>query len=117
MVPQISERFDAVSWWLLDAADYGVPQRRRRVFLGAGPTRVEAPPPTHSGEALEAAKADGRYWAAVSAGDWAELDARPGELRPWRTIRQTLRLPMSAQVTGGGSNPHHVGEERRTRDL
>lgn len=43
----LRERFDHVGWWLLDAADYGVPQHRRRVILWAGPSPVEQPAPTH----------------------------------------------------------------------
>lgn len=44
---QLRERFACVGWWLLDAADYGVPQHRRRVIIWAGPASLRAPRPTH----------------------------------------------------------------------
>ena len=44
---QLRERFGHVGWWLLDAADYGVPQHRRRVIIWAGPAPLRAPRPTH----------------------------------------------------------------------
>ncbi len=44
---QLRERFDHVGYWLLDAADYGVPQHRRRVILWAGPAPLEKPVATH----------------------------------------------------------------------
>ena len=47
ILPQLRARFAHVGWWLLDAADYGVPQHRRRVIIWAGPSPVKAPRPTH----------------------------------------------------------------------
>ena len=47
ILPDLRERFAFVGWWLLDAADYGVPQHRRRVILWAGPAPVVEPVPTH----------------------------------------------------------------------
>jgi DNA (cytosine-5)-methyltransferase 1 len=41
-------RFAHAGYWLLDAADYGVPQHRRRVILWAGPAPLRAPQPTHA---------------------------------------------------------------------
>ena len=54
-----------VAWRLLDAADFGVPQNRQRVFIVA--TRYDQPnynfpPPTHSKEALLSSQASGEYW-------------------------------------------------------
>ena len=45
-------RFESVQVWTLDAADYGVPQHRRRVFLVCGPHAVNAPAATHGGDGL-----------------------------------------------------------------
>ena len=45
-------RFESVQVWTLDAADYGVPQHRRRVFLVCGPHAVDAPAATHGGDGL-----------------------------------------------------------------
>jgi DNA (cytosine-5)-methyltransferase 1 len=61
------ERYDV--WCLpVNAADFGVPQVRQRVFVVAfrrdlGLTDWRPPTPTHSEAALTAAKADGSYWA------------------------------------------------------
>jgi DNA (cytosine-5)-methyltransferase 1 len=57
ILPQLRARFEYVGWWLLDAADYGVPQHRRRVIIWAGPAPVKAPRPTHgdSGAARQGA--------------------------------------------------------------
>jgi DNA (cytosine-5)-methyltransferase 1 len=47
ILPDLRARFEHVGWWLLDAADYGVPQHRRRVILWAGPRPLTEPAPTH----------------------------------------------------------------------
>lgn len=53
ILPDLRARFAHVGWWLLDAADYGVPQHRRRVILWAGPAPLTEPTPTHGpGRAL-----------------------------------------------------------------
>lgn len=41
-------RFNWVDLWLLDAAEYGVPQVRQRLFVVAGPRRAERPKRTHA---------------------------------------------------------------------
>lgn len=47
ILPELRARFGHVGWWLLDAADYGVPQHRRRVIIWAGPAPLSRPVPTH----------------------------------------------------------------------
>jgi DNA (cytosine-5)-methyltransferase 1 len=47
IVPAVSARFAFSGAWRLDAADFGVPQHRRRVFLWGGPVPIPAPTPTH----------------------------------------------------------------------
>jgi DNA (cytosine-5)-methyltransferase 1 len=47
ILEELRERFPVVGWWLLDAADYGVPQHRRRVIIYAGPEPVTPPRATH----------------------------------------------------------------------
>ena len=47
IVPQLQERFAHAGYWVLDAADYGVPQHRRRVILWAGPAPLQPPASTH----------------------------------------------------------------------
>lgn len=47
IIPQLKERFAHAGCWLLDAADLGVPQHRRRIILWAGPVPLQPPKPTH----------------------------------------------------------------------
>ena len=93
-------RFAWVGWWLLNAADFGVPQHRRRVFLVCGPHQASPPQPTH--------------------GDPATLRQRglfgPGRL-PWVTMREALNLGGAADVIGGGRNPQRAGVERTYRQI
>lgn len=72
LLPEMRKRFAHAGYWLLDAADYGVPQRRWRVFLWGSDVPLAAPAPTHSGAALVHAK-----W--VSGAYWAEHGLAPGE--------------------------------------
>ncbi len=51
ILAELRERFEEVSWKILDAADYGVPQHRRRVFIVAGPRASGWPGATHCGAA------------------------------------------------------------------
>ncbi len=69
VLPGVRARFPFAGVWPLDAADYGVPQHRRRVLLWAGPLPLDdAPPPaTHGGP------------AAVERG-----------LQPWVTMRDAV---------------------------
>lgn len=115
----------AVGYRVLDAADFGVPQRRDRVVVVA--TRSDEwpwswPEPTHSGNALLYAKwIDGSYWMEHGI---PEPDMPP-ELEPavrrlkdadkptahrWRTVRDALSgLP---EPTDGAEHPdvlNHIG--------
>ena len=47
ILAQLWARFEHVGYWLLNAADYGVPQHRRRVIIWAGPAPLQAPRATH----------------------------------------------------------------------
>ena len=139
ILAELAELFPVVDWRLLDAADFGVPQHRRRVFIVCGPSPITWPWPTHSGEALEIDKAhagrDG-YWARMERGEfhervmgdpWHDMACGPACVmenpfwhrsdRPWVTMRQALRIPLDARVVGGGTRPHAAGEARIHRDL
>lgn len=73
ILPQLRERFAHVSWRVLDAADYGVPQRRHRVIIAAGPVPFPWPEPTHCDPAFR-----------------IPIDA--GRRKPWVSVRQALDL-------------------------
>ena len=89
VLPDLRQRFAHVGWWLLDAADYGVPQHRRRVFVWAAPSRCLPPTRTHG----------------------------PGMFtQPWVSMGKALQLERQ-QVIGGGRNPQRAGIERTYRDL
>lgn len=100
VLEEARRRFAWVGSWLLNAADYGVPQHRRRVFLVCGPRPAAPPTPTH--------------------GDPATLRQRglfaPARA-PWVTMREALQLGGSAEVIGGGSNPRQTGDERTYRQI
>jgi DNA (cytosine-5)-methyltransferase 1 len=97
-----------VEFHSLDAADFGVPQRRFRVFIVALRREFGAfdfPKPTHSREALIAMKQCGEYW------DLHEVPKRQRELTdnvlplngtsgtlPWVTVRDALKgLPSPSK--------------------
>jgi DNA-cytosine methyltransferase len=48
ILPQLRERFEWVDCRVLNSADFGTPQHRRRLFVVAGPRRISWPAPTHS---------------------------------------------------------------------
>lgn len=48
ILPQLRERFEWVDCRVLNSADFGTPQHRRRLFIVAGPRRISWPAPTHS---------------------------------------------------------------------
>lgn len=80
IMPQLRARFTWADWRILDAADYGVPQRRRRVIIAAGPHPIAWPEATHSGEALAKAK-----W--VSKDYWRGFDSlQGGVVEPNRAV-------------------------------
>ena len=75
ILPQLQERFAWVGWRILDAARFGVPQRRERLILVAGPRPVVWPHETHAPP--EELRQGGMF----------------GEARkPWVTVRQALGL-------------------------
>ncbi len=89
-----------VVWRLLEAADYGVPQNRRRIFMVATQPDLPVyrfPEPTHSRAALVRSQSDGRYWDThdlprpKGRGNKKKQD-RPEEdgLEPWATVRDAL---------------------------
>lgn len=105
-----------VAWRLLDAADYGAAQNRRRVFVVA--TRIELPAyrfpsPSHSRDALVGQQSSGAYWEQRSIPkpkDWAapcvDQVQSNGHL-PWVTVRDALQdLPEPASSADGAVMNH-----------
>jgi len=121
---------------LLNAADYGVPQTRERVFLVGfrADTGIEwsFPDKTHDYRALLREQANGAYWnrhgitapkslQVSSFGSQMPLVEPPQRIKPWRTVRDAfigLPDPNSASarmfvnhelVPGARPYPGHVG--------
>lgn len=114
---------------LVNAADYGVPQHRHRVFMVGFRSDVQAnwsfPEPTHSGGALALAQETGKYWEKhdVPREDRRMVRRKPLEdgLKPWVTVREALAgLPFPEEgetpgwldhrfQPGARSYPGHTG--------
>lgn len=88
---------------VLNAADYGVPQVRVRVFFIAVATSFQMPkppPPTHSRAALMASQRSGAYWSerdirSRRRDSWprrvhASIATNDDSLLPWCTVRDAL---------------------------
>ena len=82
ILKNLEKHFDWVGWKVLDSADYGVPQRRRRVFLVGGPHPIKWPEPTHGNP------------------NKTQEDLFAPELKPWNTVRQALGLAAWGTATG-----------------
>jgi DNA (cytosine-5)-methyltransferase 1 len=115
---QRSARYEpeyVVTWRVVDAADYGVAQNRRRVFIIA--TRYDLsgyrfPKPTHSRDALLRAQATEAYWE--KRGFWRPDDCRNPKFQekedgklPWVTVFDALNgLPDPARNPQGAWMNH-----------
>lgn len=113
-----------VEWTLVNAADYGLPQQRWRVFLVGFRADLDVdwsfPEPTHSRDALLWAQAKGDYWdehelrRRSPVGPKSRIEKvlkseKPKRLR-WRTVRDAvadLPEPVVGEQTPGLHN--HVG--------
>lgn len=107
------------NWALLEAANYGVPQNRRRVFIVATRTDVagkfDFPLVTHNKEALIRVQNNGEYWknrgikplqnglngtASLDLDDFANFEA-------WNTVRDAIaNLPPPAESEADSDNNH-----------
>jgi DNA (cytosine-5)-methyltransferase 1 len=114
---------------LLNAADYGVPQRRERVFIVGfrHDTGLEFhfPEATHSRAALEQSMLSGAYWARhkILARDSFTSKAVADGLKPWATIRDAIKglaepragdplaAPDHRLNPGARSYPGHTGSD------
>ena len=122
ILPQLRERFEWVSWRVLDAADYGVPQHRKRLIILAGPHEVEWPEATHG---------PGAALPYVTMGEALGFDCTVDHMRNTPANPRQERVRPSSEpspaiggkgnqiirVIGGGSNPSRPGGKRTFRDL
>ncbi|MDR1187151.1 MAG: DNA cytosine methyltransferase [Bifidobacteriaceae bacterium] len=109
---------------VVNAADYGVPQQRWRVFLVGFRSDVDAewsfPEPTHSAQMLSHSKdVTGHYWErhrvpkknrpepAVAPG----LFELPAASRPWRTVRDAIHDLPEPTTEGVDGVLNHVLQE------
>jgi DNA (cytosine-5)-methyltransferase 1 len=102
ILPDLSERFEHVGWWLLDAASFGVPQHRRRVILWAGPAPVVEPVPTHGpGRALPwVSMGDAFGWGKVAREGWPG----PGPTVTTTEVKGTRGEHMHKALASGGKS-------------
>jgi DNA (cytosine-5)-methyltransferase 1 len=118
-----------VAFRLLNAADYGVPQRRERIFIVGIRSDLERawsfPNPTHSREALLIAQCEtGEYWdrhgvpirrRTMPSGAFyreagSEMRLFSDDVRqPWRTVRDAISdLGEPGRDLKSGLFPNHV---------
>ena len=118
-----------VVWRLLNAADYGVPQRRERVFFVGFRSDIQIPwsfpSPTHSREALLRSQWEtGDYWERhrvshanrpappakyLHAASEARLLSTPPTRAPWLTVRDAISdLGEPSVRVKDASFPNHV---------
>lgn len=103
---------------LVNAADYGVPQQRWRVFFVGFRADVDAewsfPNPTHSGAALRVAQESGVYWERhrvpkknrVLSVRSSAVSGR--DLKPWKTVRDAIGDLPTPSVDGSDIYLNHV---------
>ena len=97
IMPQLRERFAWAEWRELNAADFGVPQHRRRIFIVAGPRPIAWPVATHMDP------------------KWAETLIAP-VLPPWRSFGEALGL--TGTLDGGRNSSANPKQEKlRSSDL
>lgn len=116
-----------VTYRLVNAADYGVPQKRERVFLIGFRSDIDAnwcfPEPTHSEDALNWSKwVTGEYWESHDLGAPALNDAEEKkfnslrskygmfspELLPWATVRDAISDMPKPTLEGHPDFNQHI---------
>lgn len=106
-----------VNWDLLEAADYGVPQNRRRVFIVATRADIfekfEFPVATHKKESLMRIQNTGEYWKirGIKSPQKNGVDVSHLEnfinFKAWETVRDAITdLPKAAKKDVDSDNNH-----------
>lgn len=102
-----------VTWRLLEAADFGVPQVRKRIFIVATRSDLSMyrfPSPSHSKQALLRAQSDGAYWErhGISKRKPVEAIAKSenGAI-PWVTVRDALLTLPAAEEEEAKARMNH----------
>lgn len=110
VVSQLESLGYATSWAVLQAAHYGVPQLRQRLFLvGSRGRRPQLPLPTHGGPSGRPVR------AAASALDPARPRGRPNRSLVTYARRPSLRpSPYHGQLFNGGGRPIDPGRPAPT---
>jgi len=110
-----------VTWRLLEAADFGVPQVRKRIFIVATRSDIPTyrfPSPSHSKQALLRAQCDGVYWErhGLKKRRPVTVIAKPeNSTDPWVTVRDALlSLPAPALEEDKASMNHWLIPGART---
>ncbi|WP_078311592.1 MULTISPECIES: DNA (cytosine-5-)-methyltransferase [unclassified Mycobacterium] len=103
---------------LVNAADYGVPQQRWRVFFVGFRSDVDAewsfPEPTHSGASLRSAQERGDYWDRHRVAKKFRVPTvrsavrTDSLLRPWRTVRDAISDLPAPTKSGSSAFLNHV---------
>lgn len=107
-----------VAWRLLEAADYGVPQRRQRVFVVGVRESLGSyafPKRTHSKGALIATQLNGTYWERrdlprPDSLSFNRVPKQDSDLSPWVTVRDSIGdLPKPySQTESSWTNHWHI---------
>jgi len=127
---QLRVFFPVVEARILDAADVGVPQHRRRLITVCGPRRIDWPVPTHGPgrprpwvSIRQALGLGGAVTPEPGQGSRAQSDRELDPDDPATTLNcgatgDSYNAPL-VRVMGGGGNPHgpDAEHERVERDL
>jgi len=110
-----------VRWWILSAADYGIPQARVRLVIVASRLdlpAVESPRPTHSRDALMRSQRDGDYWCERGLKpklrrQWPKrlrgsIVHSAEHLRPWVTVRDAIAGLPAASISSEDTNNYSL---------
>ena len=108
-----------VNWALLEAADYGIAQNRRRVFIvatrGDITGKFNFPQPSNKKEALIRAQTNGEYWKSrrleppknISVVSEASTTDECATFDAWKTVRDAISdLPSPAASESKSDNNH-----------